>query len=53
MRLLNLLYYAERLLPWAMGLRGDTTAHDSPVHVRRQLPDLALCLARLLGDGVD
>ena len=47
-QLLNLVYYAERLLPWTMGLRGDT-AHKAPLALRRQLPVLAMCLGGMLG----
>jgi hypothetical protein len=50
-QLLNLVYYAERLLPWTMGLRGDT-AHKAPLALRRQLPALAMCLGGMLG-GVE
>lgn len=46
-RLLNLLYFTEHLLPWAMGLRGDRVA-DVPAATRRELPAHAVCLAAML-----
>ena len=46
-QLLNLVQYAERLLPWVLGLRGDTAEHAAET-VRSQLPACALCLADLL-----
>ena len=46
-RLINVVHYAERLLPWALGLRGDT-AQQAPEAVRRQLPVAAFCLAGML-----
>ena len=46
-RLLNFVHYAERLLPWAIGLRGDA-AERAPEAVRRQLPTYAFCLASML-----
>ncbi len=46
-QLLNLVQYAERLLPWILGLRGDMAGHATEA-VRSQLPAYALCLADTL-----
>ena len=46
-QLLNLVQYAERLVPWVLGLRGDMAEHAAET-VRSQLPACALCLADLL-----
>lgn len=50
-RLLNLVQYAERLLPWVLGLRGDAVQH-APGSLKGQLPAYALCLADCL-DNVE
>ncbi len=46
-QLLNFVQYAERLLPWVLGLRGDLAEHATE-SVRSQLPASALCLADML-----
>ena len=47
-RTLQLVHYAERLLVWSLGLRGDS-AHRAPDAQRRRIPVHAFCLASMLG----
>ena len=49
-RTLQLVHYAERLLVWSLGLRGDS-AHRAPDAQRRRIPVHAFCLASMLAEG--